>query len=121
MFNYLILLFLSVPLLAGACNFAPATDTEAVVVEENQEQVFFYEGVEGVDAMSLLKEKFEVETEDFGSGIGEFVSSIEGIAPARDEFWIFIVNGETSNVGASQYVTKIGDRLEWKLEKIDNY
>ena len=119
--KYSILIVLPLVLLAGSCNLTPTNEVSPAAVEETQKQVFSYEGVEGIDAMSLLKEKYEVQIQDFGPGLGEFVETIGGIAPGADEFWAFKVNGETANVGASQYVTKTGDVIEWELEKIGEY
>jgi len=114
------LMLLPLVFLAGSCNVTSTTTVAPTAVDEEaaQKQVFSYEGREGVDAMTLLKEKFEVRTKDFGPGLGEFVEAIEGITPDSDEFWAFIVNGEAATVGASQYVTKNGDLIEWRLEKI---
>ena len=96
-------------------------EEHAEVTKEAQNQEISYEGREGVDAMSLLRENYNIETEEFGGGLGEFVTSIEGIGPASDEFWGFFVNGETANVGASTYITKDGDIIEWKIEEIGEY
>ena len=94
---------------------------ESAEVQSPAETVFSYEGREGVDAMTLLKEKYAVETEEFGEGLGEFVTKIEGQGYLANEFWGFFVNGETANVGASNYITIDGDIIEWKIEKIGDY
>jgi hypothetical protein len=78
-----------------------------------------YQGREGVDALTLLHEAYVTETKDFGPGVGEFVEVIKGIRPAQDEFWGFFVNGEAAEVGASSYITKNNDQIEWRLVKID--
>lgn len=81
-------------------------------------RAFSYQGLEHCDALSILKIYRTVETKDFGAGLGEFVETIDGIESASDEFWAFYVNGESSTVGASSYITKDSDLIEWKLEKI---
>lgn len=116
----LILIF-SITLLAGSCNLVEQAQAPTVETTEEAPRIFSYDGVEGVDAMTLLKQNYSVETEDFGSGLGEFVKIIEGVVPANDEFWAFYVNGESSNVGASSYVSKEGDVIEWKIDKIGEY
>lgn len=98
----------------SACNTTPPYN-------ESQNQTSFqYNGVEGIDALTLLKKHYQVQTKDFGPGIGEFVESIQNIKPGKDEFWAFYINGSSSNVGASSYQSKTNDFLEWKLEKITN-
>ena|SRR3989338_7588983 len=78
-----------------------------------------YQGVEGKNALELLKSNYTVQTKEF-SGLGEFVVSINGIEPDSQHFWSFYVNGQQSQVGADQYMTKNGDKIEWKLEEIKN-
>ncbi|MBI4054418.1 MAG: DUF4430 domain-containing protein [Candidatus Doudnabacteria bacterium] len=111
----------AVLLLAVSCNYftptKPATEPEAVS-PENTVKIFSYQGIEGVDALTTLKELYQVETKDFGPGLGEFVQSINGVKPASNEFWAFYVNGESSNVGASSYVAQANDQIEWRMEKI---
>lgn len=61
---------------------------------------------------------FSFETEYF-SGLGFFVTSIGGIKndPSGGRYWTLYVNGERSNLGASNYILISGDSIEWKLEK----
>lgn len=81
-----------------------------------QNQNITYQGVEGKTALELLKTKADVETQNF-DGIGELVSSINGIASTSDRFWIYYVNGEQGQVGAGAYVTKSTDTIEWRYEQ----
>lgn len=76
-----------------------------------------YQGEDGKNAMELLKAKYRVETQSFG-GVGEFVKSINGIEPGATHFWSLYVNGSQSQVGATEYMTKSTDSIEWKLEEI---
>lgn len=76
-----------------------------------------YQGEEGKNALDLLKAKYKVETKSFGSA-GEFVESINGIKPDSKHFWKFFINSKSASVGASSYVTKSTDVLEWKLDEI---
>ncbi|MBI2607959.1 MAG: DUF4430 domain-containing protein [Candidatus Doudnabacteria bacterium] len=93
---------------------------EAPAVQQAPASTISYQGVEGHTALELLKEAHSVETQDFG-GLGEFVLSIDGIEPANTHFWAFYANGQKAQVGAGQYQTKNGERIEWKLEKIGDY
>ncbi len=87
--------------------------------EPSQANVIEYNGEDGKNALTILKSKYTVGTQEF-SGIGEFVTSINGVTPDSKHFWAFYVNGKSSNIGASQYITKSTDKLEWKLETINN-
>jgi hypothetical protein len=71
----------------------------------------------GENAVDLLKADHQIDTKSY-SGIGEMVLSIDGVAPDSKHFWEFFVNGKSSNVGASSYVLKAGDKIEWKLSEI---
>ena len=73
----------------------------------------------GENAVDLLKADHRADTKSY-SGIGEMVLSIDGIKPDSEHFWAFYVNGKSSNVGASSYVLKNGDKIEWKLEAISS-
>ena len=51
-----------------------------------------------------------------GIPIEAFVESINGVANNADNntFWMFYVNGGLADVGASDYIVKDSDRIEWK-------
>jgi len=51
------------------------------------------------------------------SGIGYFFEEIYNIKNANGYYWTLYVNGEYSEVGASDYVLKDSDSIEWKFEK----
>lgn len=76
-----------------------------------------YVGVEGKNALELLKSSHQVETQSFS--FGEMVQSIDGIKSPASHFWAFYVNDKKAEVGAGDYQTKTGDTLSWKLEKIE--
>ena len=86
-------------------------------LEEKQELVnngmFEYRGIDGVDALTLLKEKAEVELD----GVG-MVVSIDGTKANSEkrEFWAFYVNGEMAQVGATDYKSKDTDIIDWRIE-----
>jgi len=90
----------------------PTTDSSQVAT-------ISYQGVEGKNALELLKESHEVETQKFD--FGELVSSIDGQASdPSTNFWAFYVNGKMAQVGASDYQTKTSDTIEWKLDSLTN-
>lgn len=78
------------------------------------EQPYTIQG--GEKAIDLLKRKHSVEVKSYS--FGDMVIGIDGIKPDSRHFWEFFVNGKSSNVGASSYILKNGDKIEWKLEEI---
>lgn len=112
-------------LLAAGCNQV-VEPAQQPIPQSNQQQSttqvnnVSYQGQDNQSALQILKAKYQVETQEY-SGIGEFVTSINGVKPGSDQFWAFYVNGESSQVGASQYQTKNSDLIEWKLEQINSY
>ena len=114
-----------------AQNPAPAPAPTPAPAGQAQKPLTVYETVQGsninkpsyqvdagVSAYDLLIATHVVKAKDFGGGMGMFVESIDGIIPDSKHFWKFFVNGKSSNVGASSYVLKNGDKLEWKLDVI---
>lgn len=76
-----------------------------------------YRGVDGKNALEVLKATHVVETKDYGD-LGAFVTSIDGVEPDSKHFWAFYVDGQLAQVSASTYVTKNSEVIEWKLEEI---
>ena len=85
------------------------TVSEALEVNEK----FTYEGKEGVDALTLLKEETAIKQDNSG-----LVISIDGrdADSSRREYWSFYVNGKMASVGPADYITNGKDKLEWRLE-----
>lgn len=83
-------------------------------VTQAQAQTISYQGIEGKDALTLLKEKATVEQDK--SGMVAAINSIKA-DPATKEYWAFYVNGKLAPIGPSDYKTKDGDRIEWKIEQ----
>lgn len=92
----------------GVCN--PVRAVEKIV----QECQISYQGVEGKNALELLKSAHQVETRKFD--FGEMVQSIDGVKAPATHFWAFYVNGELAPVGAGAYQTKSAETISWKLE-----
>ncbi len=84
---------------------------------QKQENSFAYKGVDGKNALDLLKEKYAVETQHFD--FGDMVISIGGVKADENYFWAFYVNDQVAQVGASSYITKSTDDIKWKLEEIN--
>lgn len=75
---------------------------------------FEYPGIDGVDALTLLKQKTTVEQDASG-----MVVSISGRQADNNqrEFWSFYINGRSAQVGPASYITKDNDVIIWKIEK----
>ncbi len=65
---------------------------------------------------NLAKESdIEIEVKDYGN-LGSMVEMIGGKRNGEDNsFWQYWVNGEYSQVGATDYKLKSGDLIEWKF------
>lgn len=76
---------------------------------------FSYPGHTGRSALQLLKEKAQVVEED-STGM---VSNINGRKANKDahEYWAFYIDGKQAMIGASEYQTKNGEKIEWRIEK----
>ncbi len=72
----------------------------------------------GESEMDLLKKSHAIEVKSYS--FGDMVIGIDGIKPDSKHFWEFFVNGKSSNVGASSYILKNGDKIEWKLSAISS-
>ena len=75
---------------------------------------FEYQGKDGIDALTLLKQNTVVEQDSTG-----MVVSISGRQAdnSQHEFWSFYINGESAQVGSASYITKNNDIISWKIEK----
>ncbi len=92
--------------------------TETTTLQQPAEnQAIAYDGVDGKTALELLKSTYQVEVQTY-DGVGEFVTSINGQSADDTHFWSFYVNGEMAAVGAGDYQTKSGEKIEWKLDEI---
>lgn len=76
-----------------------------------------YSGEDGKNALELLRASHDIATETF-DGIGEYVISIDGRAADGTHFWALYVDGNMAQVGASEYQTKDGETITWKLDEI---
>ena len=75
--------------------------------------VIAYEGADGKTALELLKSRATIRTSS--SQMGELVEEINGVRSDNGYYLIYYVNGSMAQTGAGNYLTKTGDRIEWKL------
>ena len=73
-----------------------------------------YIGVTGKTALDLLDTRAAVV--QAASGL---VISINGRKAdnGQHEYWAFYINGKIAQVGPKDYITKDGDKIEWKIDK----
>jgi Domain of unknown function (DUF4430) len=101
---------------AAATEAAPAPAEASVLVtrECGQEVVVEKSGVEaGQTAMQALQRVADVETDQGG----KFVTAIEGIEQDESKMlaWLYYVNGEEAQKGASEIKLEVGDVEWWDL------
>ncbi len=111
-FVYIFVGFSAISLVSAGCSIKKVNKDS----QTSQTSAIQYPGKSGSSALNLLREKYRVETQSFATG--EFVKSINGVAPDTNHYWAYFVNGQQSTVSASQYITKDGESIEWKLEQI---
>jgi predicted small lipoprotein YifL len=88
---------------------ATAPPTQATT----ERTVIAYEGEDGKTALEILKARARIRTS--ASQMGELVEEINGVNNGNGYYLIYYVNGAKANVGAGNYITKSGDKIEWKL------
>jgi len=95
-------------------------DTQGTVSDYEME----YTENTAYDMLTQLKywdTTFDIEFQefDFAGKTSYFITSINNYTPdPSTEFWAFLVNGEDSMVGVSDYIVQEGDRLHFEVEKI---
>jgi hypothetical protein len=91
----------------------PNTATASPTQAQNERTVIAYEGEDGKTALEILKARARVRTS--ASQLGELVEEINGVNNGDGYYLIYYVNGVKPTVGAGNYMTKNGDKIEWKL------
>jgi hypothetical protein len=93
---------------------APITDTQQQASQNVAANGVSYAGMDGRNALDLLKVFHKVDTKD--TSFGPMIVGIDGVTPDSTHYWAFYVNGKLADVGANSYITKNSDTIEWKLE-----
>lgn len=92
--------------------------TTAKLTSSEDKKTVSYEGQTGKTALEVLKSLADVKTKD--SSYGEFVVAINGVeADGTAEFWSFYVNGTLASEGAGTYKSTNGEKIEWRVEKVN--
>ncbi|MBS1790021.1 MAG: DUF4430 domain-containing protein [Acidobacteria bacterium] len=85
--------------------------------EREERLVIAYDGEDGKTALELLKTRARVRTQifQFGDQQAELVVEINEVVAGNGFNFLYFVNGATVKTAAGNFVTKNGDRVEWKL------
>lgn len=67
----------------------------------------------GETVFDVLDKVADVEYQ-FYSGIGIFVTSIEGVDQTGTTWWLYYVNGQPGEIAADRYGLMDGDNILWK-------
>jgi hypothetical protein len=70
-------------------------------------------GTKAWDAIKMALGEENVSSQEFSGGLGVFITGFNGVEAEGNHFWEFKVNGETVEVGVSQYEVQQGDVLEF--------
>lgn len=93
---------------------SPSHKVSTVVNTQNQTTDIKYNGQDGQNALVLLKRHATITVKHYS--FGDQVVSINGTEGNGPKYWSFYVNGKMAQVGASSYITKSSDKIEWKLQ-----
>lgn len=82
--------------------------------QQNENEVTFT-AIADQTVLDQLQTKANVSVKD--SSYGPYVDSINGIAGGTDgKYWSYYVDGQLAQIGAGEYVTKGGEKIQWKFE-----
>ena len=93
------------------------TTTPVVTKTVTQADVVSYTGEKDKTALVQLKTVASgVVTKS--SSYGEYVDAIGSLKGGQDgKYWSFYIDGKMASVGGDAYVSKGGEKIEWKFEK----
>ena len=103
---------------AGAEDYLPQ---DGVILAKTS--ISAYEGDSAFDVLRETARVYHIPVEYEGTAAGDEFAYIEGIAYLYEydhgelSGWIFLVNGETPNVGCGAYRVADGDEIVWYYSK----
>ena len=100
--------------IVGALTSQNAAPKPLITTQNSQTTDVKYKGIEGQNALELLKKYATVQTKHYS--FGDLVTSINGTEGNGPKYWSFYINGKLSDVGAGSYTTRASDMIEWKLQ-----
>ena len=108
-----LLLVIAISGIAGVVDSQDAKTRAQITIQQSQTTDVAYRGVEGQNALALLKKYATVETKHYS--FGDLVTSINGTKGTGPKYWSFYLNGKMAEVGAGAYTTHSSDNIEWRL------
>lgn len=114
----------STPVTTSSNTTTPPTEknTLDVTIEINNQKypLSLAEKSSAYDAMIRLvaEKKITAVFKEF-SGLGYFVDEIDGIRTDKNDgkYWIYYINGQSAQLGISQYILKNNDLITWQFKK----
>lgn len=99
---------------------ATSTIRIKININGNEYTENYFENTSVYRYLEILKEnkKIDFTSQDYGE-MGSLVEEINGLknSVTDNKYWFYYVNGASASVGASQYILKPSDTIEWKYEK----
>ncbi|HAQ02307.1 hypothetical protein A2467_01825 [Candidatus Nomurabacteria bacterium RIFOXYC2_FULL_36_8] len=84
---------------------------------ETREGASVFEMMKTLEEKSTPPDTFSFKYKEV-SGLGSFITEINGVKGAPGEYWMYYVNDKLASIGVSQYILKEGDIISWKNEGI---
>jgi hypothetical protein len=104
------------PTVDTATSVMPTPNAAPPPVADTPTTTFEYQGVNGKNALELLKASHQVQAKHYS--FGDLVTGIDGITPDASHFWAMYVNGQFAQVGASSLITKNSDTIKWEIDAV---
>jgi NADH:ubiquinone oxidoreductase subunit 3 (subunit A) len=93
----------------------------SLVVLDKKYEINVKEGSSVFEAMQKTEEdnskEFNFKYTNYSS-LGSFVNEINDVKGTPGKYWIYYINNEKASIGASKYILKQGDIINWKQEGI---
>jgi hypothetical protein len=101
--------------------------TVEITISDTQSTVYFVEYEIGdtvyevISKLALESDDFDIKFDEFmfGDSISYFVTEINGVQPAENQFWKLYVNDIESQTGVSEYFLAPEDNIKLKLENFE--
>lgn len=72
-------------------------------------------GQDGRTVFELLAASYDIEYQQ--SDLGVFVTKIDGVGGDPDTYWLYYVNGEAAMLAPDKFISKNGQKIEWRYER----
>lgn len=101
-------------------NNTPKQSIVTLSIEGNNLEQTFKDNQSAYDLMVAFKNdgKLSFSGKDY-KDMGYFVEEINGIknGSVKNKYWIFYINGKSSDVSVSKYILQPNDKISWNFEE----